>query len=633
MKKITVFILVFVCISFVNSSLFAQIRDERYTSCGKFKLWLIQHNLDEGGLNIANGDAVTYDFLYPADFETQGSRSGADFDNRRTLMTFAAEDWTDAAGNYYPKALENEMFFQSLKKVVKYPNPQLTLDGQDFSRLQDYEQVDPNLVADQMIETVFHTAMGISCNMRAYVYSHVDYEHFAIIHYQFVNTGEADEIAGVDLPNQTINNLYVSWSQMPYLNYSVDEIHKPGRASIWLDYYGDEPSDTLNMVYVWDTNDPTNDPWEDEGNPSIYTGEFLTPQYYGIGVIHADKNPADRSNDLAQPNSVFRSTYNDFNNYSVDEYYDYVTSGEYPSPIDPDSGEDPWFVQNNGMIVFTVGPWDLQFGDTINIVLAGACGARTTEECKEMGQKWLKGEITDAQKNEFLRYGKVKLAHNIHKAKIVWENGLSLPGGMNPVPPTSMSLDAGPGEVYADWSQVSGNNGPYTYNLYRGLGVQDSILYDLIAGGLEENSYTDTDVKRGFNYYYDLTAVDKNGLESSRYWLRSSHSIVPFASQGKQVSDVRVVPNPFVYDHSGERNYTGQKDKVMFAGLPGPCIIRIYTQSGDMVEELDHPGQEGTHEWFSVTRNNQYVMSGIYVYYVESTEGKGSTFGKFVIIR
>jgi hypothetical protein len=147
--------------------------------------------------------------------------------------------------------------------------------------------------------------------------------------------------------------------------------------------------------------------------------------------------------------------------------------------------------------------------------------------------------------------------------------------------------------------------------------------------------YKDEDVNRGFDYYYNITAVDAKGVESSKYWARTSRkSAVPRTAQGvDDLSQVRVVPNPFVYDKSAKGNYPGQKDKLLFAGLPGPCKITIYTVSGDIVDEIDHDSMEGTQEWFQISKFNQYISSGIYIYHVESKEGRGSTIGKFIIVR
>ncbi|MDZ7724421.1 MAG: hypothetical protein U5R06_16860 [candidate division KSB1 bacterium] len=274
--------------------------------------------------------------------------------------------------------------------------------------------------------------------------------------------------------------------------------------------------------------------------------------------------------------------------------------------------------------------WRLR--DTVNIVLFMGVGARSTEECREWGTKYKNGEITDTQKNEFLRWGKTDLLNKLSRSKKLWRDDLQLPAGMNPEPPAAITIESGPGYIDLNWEAVP--DAEY-YNIYRALGVQDSVIYPLVMEGITETSIRDDSVKRGFDYYCVLTAMNSKDAESSKYWARTSRkSAVPRTALGAEdLKDVRVVPNPFVYDRSGQGNYTGQKDKIIFAGLPGPCTITIFTQSGDIVDEINHDSDEGTHDWFQVTQYNQFISSGIYVYHVKSTEGKGSMMGKFIIIR
>ena len=72
------------------------------------------------------------------------------------------------------------------------------------------------------------------------------------------------------------------------------------------------------------------------------------------------------------------------------------------------------------------------------------------------------------------------------------------------------------------------------------------------------------------------------------------------------------------------------KDKLVFMNLPEEATINIYTLAGDFVIRLDH--NEGSSEsWDLISRNQQMVTSGIYLYAVESSVG--SKIGKFVVIR
>ena len=110
---------------------------------------------------------------------------------------------------------------------------------------------------------------------------------------------------------------------------------------------------------------------------------------------------------------------------------------------------------------------------------------------------------------------------------------------------------------------------------------------------------------------------------------------------------VTVFPNPYkinggymeagyeeLSDFSRDEN---RARRIHFANLPKEATIRIYTLDGDLVRELQHPCncplQEGESmmAWDLISRNTQAVVSGIYLYSVESEQG--TQVGKFVIIK
>jgi hypothetical protein len=116
------------------------------------------------------------------------------------------------------------------------------------------------------------------------------------------------------------------------------------------------------------------------------------------------------------------------------------------------------------------------------------------------------------------------------------------------------------------------------------------------------------------------------------------------ADSAKKVS---VFPNPYkinggylaagyeqVTDFSRDEN---RARRLHFANLPKQATIRIYTLDGDLIRELQHPCncplQEGESmtSWDLISRNTQAVVSGIYLYTVESSAG--TQVGKFVIIK
>jgi len=155
--------------------------------------------------------------------------------------------------------------------------------------------------------------------------------------------------------------------------------------------------------------------------------------------------------------------------------------------------------------------------------------------------------------------------------------------------------------------------------------------------------------------YMSVTAFDFGNPLTNLQTLESSplanaveiypvYSADVVADSAKKVS---VFPNPYringgyaeagyeqVSDFSRDEN---RARRIHFANLPREATIRIYTLDGDLVRELQHPCdcplQEGESmtSWDLISRNTQAVVSGIYLYTVESK--MGTQVGKFVIIK
>jgi hypothetical protein len=64
--------------------------------------------------------------------------------------------------------------------------------------------------------------------------------------------------------------------------------------------------------------------------------------------------------------------------------------------------------------------------------------------------------------------------------------------------------------------------------------------------------------------------------------------------------------------------------------------IKIYTVSGDLVQTISHGGLDGTGHvsWNLMSRNGQEIVSGVYLYSVQSDDSRFEDFvGKFVVVR
>jgi hypothetical protein len=122
------------------------------------------------------------------------------------------------------------------------------------------------------------------------------------------------------------------------------------------------------------------------------------------------------------------------------------------------------------------------------------------------------------------------------------------------------------------------------------------------------------------------------------------------------MNDVHVVPNPYVgqskFDGRRENDEKGDKSRrLWFVNVPEKCKIRIFTLAGDLVDTIHHDGAEttdiisvskaadigvsasGIAPWDLLSRNNQIIAPGVYLFSVENLDGGDIKVGKFVIIK
>jgi hypothetical protein len=187
-------------------------------------------------------------------------------------------------------------------------------------------------------------------------------------------------------------------------------------------------------------------------------------------------------------------------------------------------------------------------------------------------------------------------------------------------------------------------------------------------------TWVDHQVKNGFIYFYSVTAGDSTGpTEGEQLHGRraavEAEGVVPQAGAGAGRA-AWVVPNPYrgyknIQSRSSSWDLTPNASDptgthIDFMGLPaGRWTIRIFTVAGDLVAEIheddpvndsvrgpvtgsddvQRPGfnrqqdnaNDGQARWNLISRNGQDIVSGIYLFVVDSQEGQQR--GKFVVIR
>lgn len=175
--------------------------------------------------------------------------------------------------------------------------------------------------------------------------------------------------------------------------------------------------------------------------------------------------------------------------------------------------------------------------------------------------------------------------------------------------------------------------------------------------------YTFENVSNGWQHGIALTAFDTGDEVNNLQSLESSITGNLFRTfpgkrdnAGFENGDPFVYPNPYYGEAAWEGISKFEEDrKLYFANLPAQCEIRIYTVAGDLVDVIEHNADTydgsdsrwfetysnpednafagGEHAWDLLSRDNQIIARGLYLFVVidEATGEKRK--GKFVIIK
>ena len=246
-----------------------------------------------------------------------------------------------------------------------------------------------------------------------------------------------------------------------------------------------------------------------------------------------------------------------------------------------------------------------------------------------------------------------------------------------PPPPPNQSLTAGDGYVRIEWDDypeeiadpLTRERDFFGYQVWKAVGwTRESIeprdqdwqlildidrgeggveldQYDTGLDGVGKYAFTDTLVKNGFAYWYSVTAYDSTFTEEGGTvyhfgkYSQIKDLVTPNSDVRGSLDEVRVVPNPYVnHEYVSRWNLAPDEtdptgEKICFQNLPRDAIVRIYSLGGELVKTLEVDAEEtgGDACWNMISRNNQIVVSGVYLYHIDSPVGE--KIGKFVIVK
>jgi hypothetical protein len=163
----------------------------------------------------------------------------------------------------------------------------------------------------------------------------------------------------------------------------------------------------------------------------------------------------------------------------------------------------------------------------------------------------------------------------------------------------------------------------------------------------------------GWQYLYGVAAFDRGDSATGIAPLQSKTEIrrvVPGTdTSSAKNKDVGAYPNPY-YVNAGWDGGTERTRKMYFYNLPARCEIKIYTLAGDVVANLHHDGvaydgstiewfrrfgsgqgaaqfSGGEHAWDLITKFDQAIATGLYLFSVKDADTGDVKTGKFLVIK
>lgn len=523
-------------------------------------------------------------------------------------------------------------------------------------------KIDPNLVTERAVESIWDYSMGVTYHRMAYAYSSKKHQDYILWEITFTNSGRMDKTPEV-LSNQTVNKFWWSQTGNPWnsragrqfsYNGADDEVGE--FIQPFLDKYGDE-----RRFYLFYDGDNPNSPEKDWADPSIDSRwvRLLSPAWIAYGALHADRSTTDVTDDPTQPHSTFIGQERDYDLSRVpktmqDHYEALFTEGKHWPLNTPHRDVNASIKIPSGYTSY--GPYTMGPGEDFKIIFVWAAGGLNMKECERLGRAVVQanaaGPIMD-EVEQLFKTGRDSVLKTLDIARwnIKGEKGgrkaFDVPDA--PRPPANFEVRSDGPNILLTWSDESEKDTDFDtkvndfagYRVYRAVGKRDST-YHLIYDG-KERRFLDTNVSSGIQYFYYLVAYDDGSqnwedpgvsLESGRFFCWTgwapegvSPTTSPIADRAA-LDKIRVIPNP--YSAAG-KTFPGEIDKILFSGLPGICTIRIFTSAGNFVKKIEHTDGSGDEAWDLRTDFNQYITSDVYIFTVQSELGTHA--GKFLVIR
>ena len=689
-KRKTIF-LSFLFLFFISSLLSAQGRT-KWLAVGSLHNWY-----SEFGSEIEEGlyPSQQYGLRWPASHPFMDMQAAKAFwigvENFTDAEQFGGSTFLHKVVHVGPRVSgANEFFPVKFKMYGKFEQPQVYVDGNlSFELSQEIDELNPNQPYDKMIYSEVNTMLGATVKRKIYQFSQQYHDNYIIHEVTIVNTGNVDDDPEIELPNTTLENLYLyyqyRWAISRNTRYVI------GNATGWgintmLDVRGDglggeygTDNEDLRANFAWHGYYPAKQVnYDNIGGPiwvpntaggllteTDTVGRLGSAQFCGVVTLHADQDPDDPVDDNLQPATTgyvgsdepFTSKNDPFNPVKMNDEYSLMVKGHQerhafvvePSgnfaeqKNDPSLGSPGGFSNVNGY-----GPYTLAPGDSITIVWAEGAKGLSWDKCVSIGRDYKNGVIDDVTKNEFVMTGRDSLFQTFRRAIANYNDGQGFTAPQNPLPPSIFYVDGKGDRIELTWDYDE-TAGPAIsgFEIYRAREKADSTYYLIYTASPDERIFKDTSAVRGVSYFYYMQAIglasDNNGggltpagvpLRSGRFYSQTYTATQLKRKAAAHVSEFRVVPNPFIRGVSSELTFgSDEPNKIAFFNITGDCKIQIFSEMGELVWEVNHTDGSGDEFWYQTTSSNQLVVSGVYIAVVTDNQTGERSIQKFAIIQ
>ena len=532
-------------------------------------------------------------------------------------LWIGAQNVSDESGNMFPVRVVHvgprvsgvgEVFPTRFELFTRFDLPLVTVDGDiSFPAAEMVvDGVDPEMEADVMLVSEFNTLLGITVQRRVMQFSQEYHDNYHVTEYVMTNTGNTDDDAEIELPNQTVGGLYA------YMQYRMAVSRQTryviGNPTGWGKntmndargdgFQGEAIGEPFRAQFAWHGNFPGFTAYDNIGGPimppalpAIYVapsdtlGRLGASAFAGVVTLHADASAADESDDPNQPSTTnwigsddpYLSNNDPFSTGQMAVEYSVMSQGhEYPRhayAVEPaglpgwlDSSGDPSLGTSGGYSFANgFGPYTLAPGESVRFVIAEGAAGLSRDANIALGHEFkdanydrlapltYNGETMT--KNEWVFTSRDSLFQTFERAIANYDADYDIP--RPPAPPPQFAVRSGGDRITLEW-QTPDDPSVAGYEIYRTRIAYDSTYTLIHSAGPGETSYNDLTPVRGVDYYYYIqsvgSAADNDGsagtpggvpLRSSRYYTQTYSPAKLQRQQGESLDAVRIVPNPY----------------------------------------------------------------------------------------